>query len=427
MVTNERQYKITKAQAQKFLEAINNYDINNVINDGVHPLIAQAQLDQMRSEYDVLIGQLHEYDELSSGNFEDFGEASFEELPLVLIRARIARNWTQKEFAEKLDIKQQQVQRYESELYSSCKYSTLVRISKVLGLVIKESAALSNNLTQLMDGFPFNEVFNRGWFVDFGGSLSHAKRVKNNLIESFYINSGVTEQQISLHKKKVRKGGSLNEYALNAWQARVIYKTKLQKLHNKFNPSGMTVSWFKELAKLSVLHDGPVQAKNFLLSSGIHFIIEPHLQQTHLDGAAMCHPNGVTPIISCTLRHDRLDNFWFVLFHELAHLHLHFNSDGSVDYFDNDIDEFSNDIEKEADDFALNSLIPNDLWDGCLSRFSLDIDTVRQEAKNLQVHSSILAGRIRREQGNYLILNDAVGYGEVRKQFPNDCINVPAQ
>lgn len=427
MVTNERQYKITKAQAQKFLEAINNYDINNVIDDGVHPLIAQAQLDQMRSEYDVLVGQLHEYDELSSGDFKDFGEASFEELPLVLIRARIARNWTQKEFAEKLNIKQQQVQRYESELYSSCKYSTLVRISKVLGLVIKESATLENSLNQLKDGFPFNEVFNRGWFVDFGGSLSHAKREKDNLIESFYINSGVTEHQISLHKKKVRKGGSLNEYALNAWQARVIYKTKLQKLQNKFNPNTMTVSWFKELAKLSVRHDGPVQAKKFLLLSGIHFIIEPHLPQTHLDGAAMCHPNGETPIISCTLRHDRLDNFWFVLFHELAHLHLHFHADGPVDYFDNDIDEFSNDIEKEADDFALTSLIPNDLWDGCLSRFSLDIDTVRQEAKNLQVHPSILAGRIRRELGNYLILNEAVGYREVRKQFPSDCINVPVQ
>jgi len=119
-----------------------------------------------------------------------------------------------------------------------------------------------------------------------------------------------------------------------------------------------------------------------------------------------------------------IDWITFVLFHELAHLHLHFNSNGSIDYFDNDIDEFSNDVEKEADDFALNSLIPDDLWDGCLSRFSLDIDTVRQEAKNLQVHPSILAGRIRREQGNYLILNEVVGYGEVRKQFPNDYINV---
>lgn len=417
MITNERQYKITKAQAQKFLDAINSYDVDNVVEDGVHPMIAQAQLDQMKSEYEILVDQLNEYDELSSGDFEDFGETSFEELPLVMIKARIARNWTQKDLAEKLNIKQQQVQRYESEMYSSCKYSTLVKISNVLGLVITESATLSSGLKKHAENFPFNEVYKRGWFVDFGGSLSTAKRVKEDLVEAFYMNSGVTEQQLALHKKKVRTGSLVNEFALSAWQSRVLYKAKAQKLHNTFNPKTMTVEWFKELTKLSLFKDGPVQAKNFLLSCGIHFIVERHLQHTHLDGAAMKHSDGVTPIIACTLRHDRLDNFWFVLFHELAHLHLHFNSYNETDYFDNDIEKLSNDIEKEADEFALNSLIPSNLWDSCLSRFSLDLDAVRYEAKNLQVHPSILAGRIRKEQNNYMILNEAVGYGEVRRQF----------
>lgn len=417
MITNERQYKITKAQAQKFLDAIDKYDVDAVIETGVHPMIAQAQLDQMKSEYEILVDQVNEYDELSSGDFKDFGETSFEELPLVLIKARIAHNWTQKDLAEKLKIKQQQVQRYESEKYSSCKYSTLVRISKILGLVITENAILSNETKQLIDKFPFNEAFKREWFVDFGGSLNKAKRVKEDLIELFYMNSGVTEQQMALHKKKVRVGGVLNEFALSAWQARVIYKTKRQKLQNKFSPNIMTVEWFRELAKLSIYKDGPIQAMNFLTLSGIHFIVLRHLQQTHLDGAAMRHPDGVTPIIACTLRHDRLDNFWFVLFHELAHLHLHFNTYDEIDYFDYDIDKLSNDIEKEADEFALNSLIPSDLWESCLSRFSLDLDAVRYEAKNLQIHPAILAGRIRREQNNYMILNEAVGYKEVRWQF----------
>jgi len=417
MITNERQYKITKAQAQRFLDAINAFDMETVVNKGTHPKIAQAQLDQMKSEYKIFIDQLNDYDELSSGEFKNFGETTFEELPTLLIKARIARTWTQKELAEKLNIKQQQVQRYESELYSSCKYSTLVKIANVLGLVIKESATLADNPTQLAEKFPFNEAYKRGWFEDFGGSLGKAKHVKEKLIDSFYMNSGSTEQQLALHRKKERAGSIIDEYALSAWQARVMYKAKLQKLHSTFTKKVLTRDWFQKLAQLSQFNDGPVRARDFLHSSGIHFVVERHLEKTHLDGAAIRHPDGFTPIIACTLRHDRLDNFWFVLFHELAHVHLHFSTNEKVDFFDSKIDGASNDIETEADEFALNSLIPAKLWDTCLARFSQDVDAIRVEAKNFQIHPAILAGRIRKEQDNYMILNDAVGHGDVRRQF----------
>jgi len=32
---------------------------------------------------------------------------------------------------------------------------------------------------------------------------------------------------------------------------------------------------------------------------------------------------GDTPIVTLTLRHDRIDNFWFALLHELVHVHKH--------------------------------------------------------------------------------------------------------
>ncbi len=55
---------------------------------------------------------------------------------------------------------------------------------------------------------------------------------------------------------------------------------------------------------------------------GIHLILVSHLPKTYLDGAAMLMPNG-TPVIGLTLRHDRVDNFWFTLLHELAHVARH--------------------------------------------------------------------------------------------------------
>ncbi|NJL20730.1 MAG: hypothetical protein HC895_07860 [Leptolyngbyaceae cyanobacterium SM1_3_5] len=46
-----------------------------------------------------------------------------------------------------------------------------------------------------------------------------------------------------------------------------------------------------------------------------------HLPQTYLDGAALLLPDG-TPVVALTLRYDRIDNFWFVLLHELGHILL---------------------------------------------------------------------------------------------------------
>ena len=48
----------------------------------------------------------------------------------------------------------------------------------------------------------------------------------------------------------------------------------------------------------------------------------PHLPRTHLDGAALKSHEG-RPVIGLTLRYDRIDNFWFTLLHELAHVGLH--------------------------------------------------------------------------------------------------------
>ncbi len=65
----------------------------------------------------------------------------------------------------------------------------------------------------------------------------------------------------------------------------------------------------------------------------------------------------------------------------------------------------------------MNRLIPPAAWDSCLSRFALSEEAVRIDAEELGIHVSIIAGRIRRERGDYAILNNLVGQGHVRSQF----------
>jgi HTH-type transcriptional regulator/antitoxin HigA len=153
-----------------------------------------------------------------------------------------------------------------------------------------------------------------------------------------------------------------------------------------------------------------------LAEKGIALVIEPHLSGTHLDGAAMMAEAGY-PLVALTLRHDRLDNFWFVLFHEIAHIYLHLFDSTRFDFFDEDDGAELDPIEKQADNFALNTLIPEDKWELCLSRFSLSAEAVLLDAKNLRIGPSIVAGRIRKERNNYTILNELVGQKAVRSQF----------
>jgi HTH-type transcriptional regulator/antitoxin HigA len=338
----------------------------------------------------------------------------------LLVKARIARNLTQKDLANALGIKEQQVQRYESELYRSANLKTLSNIAETLGLHISESAVLSQgseNSIEIEQKLPFTEMFNRGWFEDFSGSLNAAKKKTSQLINQFVLSSGFTTEQLALHRKKVRANGKYSDDALLAWQTRVTYLSRKQKLYQTYNHNRLTKDWFKELAKLSQYPEGPILAKDWLIENGIHFIVEKHLSHTHLDGAAIRHPSGA-PIVALTLRHDRLDNFWFVLFHELAHIALHFPYKEDTDFFD-EADALADEIEAEADQFALDSLIPREKWETCLSRFSLNPEIVREEAKQLQIHPSILAGRIRHEQNDYMLLNDIVGHSDVRKHFQN--------
>ncbi len=68
MITNEQQFRIAKARMEKFKFSITNFDMESLVNSGTDRLIAQAQLDQLQSEYEILLEQIKEYQSLSSGS-----------------------------------------------------------------------------------------------------------------------------------------------------------------------------------------------------------------------------------------------------------------------------------------------------------------------------------------------------------------------
>lgn len=428
MITNERQYRITSAQLEKFRKVIDDFDIKSVIKQTKSKVLAKAELDALRSEYENLSMQLHEYETLKSGTIEILKASNLEELPSILIRARIAKGLSQRQLADVIGLKEQQIQRYEAEEYASANLPRLAEVAKALGLNISEVAEFrtvspgplvdTEKGDLAWDRFPVKEMYRRNWFEGFTGSLEEAIANAEELVRDFVENSLDNPIQ-SAARQRVRSGGIVDWYALLAWQCRIIglAKKNEKEVASKYKQKAITNEWLNKLAHISIEKDGPQKAVDYLHGSGIRLVIEPHLPQTHLDGAAFLLSDG-SPIIGMTLRYDRLDNFWFVLLHELIHVMKHLHKGDIESIFDN-LDEEANDIEKEADECAGEALIPESKWETALARYVQSKESITIFADELNINPAIVVGKIRREANNYIILKDMVGQGEVRKLFPS--------
>ena len=425
MITNEKQCKITCSQFKKMLEAKNELEPQLTQNKNNEQQLIKIQFEAIKSECEVLKQQIQEYDLLKSGEISKFTAKTFEELPLILIKARIAKGLSQGELAKLLSLKEQQIQRYESDLYSSVNLKRLSKIAEVLELEIDEIAEFRQKDDEdklPWNKFPIKEMYKRNWFFDFKESLDSALANGEYLIDEF-LKSASTEPIKAFNRTHSRINSTLDQYSLYAWQCRITWLAKNEKIQNKFTKKAITKNWLKGLVELSAAEDGPQQAKKYLASTGIHLIIEPHLPHTLLDGAALLLPDK-TPVIGMTLRYNRLDNFWFVLFHEIAHLHLHLFKLEINCFFDDLESETKNEkIEIEADEFTNEALIPNEIWETSIVRYVHSKSDIIDFAKQLNISAAIVAGRIRKETNNYTIYNDLIGQGDVRKNFPEVIFN----
>lgn len=198
-----------------------------------------------------------------------------------------------------------------------------------------------------------------------------------------------------------RASGKTDQNALLVWQAAVLTKASQNPPIGSFSKELIDKRFLRSIAKLSTHPQGPLRAINELSKQGIIVVIFPLLPGTFLDGAVMLL-EGKTPVIGLTLRHDRIDNFWFTLLHELAHLAKHFQILSTSDHvFFDELDlETDDEIEAEADTLAKKSLIPTRFARVCRKKFARteEIEGVSEEAG---VHVSIVAGRWQKENGDY--------------------------
>lgn len=268
-----------------------------------------------------------------------------------------------------------------------------------------------------LDELPYGDMIKRGWITPSGRGKDASRDAMRALLSQVGIRSpGTFFFKRTLHCGSRRPA---NKAALYAWLVRVLVLARKEKQGLlPFSPAKLTPETLREVAQLSWSERGPLLAREYLARLGVACVIEPHLPQTRLDGAAMLDEDG-TPVIGMTIRFDRLDNFWFTLLHELVHVYKHLRDSKHAFIDDTETVEDEDPKEVEANRLAGEAFIPRNQWmHSDAYRRRTDLVAIKEFAYRLRIHPAIVAGRIRRDTGNYRILTGALGSGEVRRLFP---------
>lgn len=254
----------------------------------------------------------------------------------------------------------------------------------------------------LLGGLPITEMIKRGWLA--AESVRNVPQVESALVKFFGVNS-VNEIEILPHAAKKTETFTPASPAQLAW----IYRVKeiaSEMLVAKYSPAAVR----NATALLRNLVSAPEEARKvprILAECGIRYVIVETLPSAKIDGVCFWL-NDKSPVIGMSLRHDRIDNFWFVLRHELEHvLRCHGRKAIMLDTElegeqagtgDNIIKE-----ERVANEAATNFCIPQERMDSFIARkapFFHERDILGL-ANTLQVHPGLIAGQLQYRTGRY--------------------------
>ena len=169
--------------------------------------------------------------------------------------------------------------------------------------------------------------------------------------------------------------------------------------------SASVKSAIKSLSKLLVSPDAARKVPRILTNAGIRFVIVEALPSTKIDGVCLWLDDK-SPVVGMSTRFDRIDNFWFVLRHELEHVVQ--NHGRSAAILDTNMERNRADLdlseeERVADSAAAEFCVPQAALERFISRKSpyFAERDILGFAKTLDIHPGLVAGQLQRNIGRY--------------------------
>lgn len=235
---------------------------------------------------------------------------------------------------------------------------------------------------------------------------------ENDLNSLYLLFSELNNKSLPLFKKSNTSNNSL----IFLWLSQITHKAKKKFLFENMRKfEGIDKEYLVQITKLSQDENILIELPNILKEKGIILLFEPTINDMKLDGTTFLLENG-TPVIGLTIRHKRLDNFWFTLLHELSHILLHYEELETPILDDLDIKN-QDIIELQANKLTKDSFVSMSEWRICTAKSNQKSEEVIKFANKLNIHPAIIAGLIRFEKNNYTLFNDIINTIDVREKI----------
>jgi len=256
----------------------------------------------------------------------------------------------------------------------------------------------------LFGDLPVTEMIKRGWLN--AESIRDVSTVESELLNFFGVDA-INDIEILPHAAKKTPTISEVTPAQLAWFYRVR-KIASEMIVAKYSKTALR----NAVKKLKLLLSAPENIRKvprILAESGIRFVIVETLSSAKIDGVCFWL-DDVSPAIGMSLRYDRIDNFWFVLRHEIEHVlcdHGRFAImiDAELEGEKAGQGDSVLEEERQANKAATNFCVPNNKVESFIARKSpyLKETDMLGLARTIQVHPGLVAGQIQHKTGKYNI------------------------
>ncbi len=240
---------------------------------------------------------------------------------------------------------------------------------------------------------PIKDMVKRGWIPD----TEDAEELEASL-KKFFGKASLDNITLHLAPRRTALIPELN-VAEKAWCFRARQLAASQVVAPYSEKALKPVK--AKLRKLAAYSKEARHVPKILADCGIRFLIVEPIPGVKIDGASFWLDEG--PAIAMSLRHDRIDGFWFTLMHEIAHIE---NGDAAVDSDLIDgtkgiaIRIVEDEAERIADQRAADSLVPTLELKSFIQRVGPHYPTTRiiQFANRMKIHPGIIVGQLQHRQ-----------------------------
>lgn len=263
---------------------------------------------------------------------------------------------------------------------------------------VRASDGLVARRARLYERFPVREMIKRGWIT----ATRNIEELESRFKAFFEINS-IEDEICFNHAAKKTHAAEPSTMLQLAWLFRAR-RLATETVVPKFSVKALEAA----LPKLQLLLSAPEETRRvaaILLECGVRFVAVEAIPGSKIDGACFWLPND-QPVIAVSLRMDRIDNFWFVLRHEVEHVRCGHGKEGYI--LDQDLDSMLSDtsiaeVERVANVAAQEFCVSQSELAGFMARVGpfYAEDRVVLFAQRLRVHPGLVVGQLQRRLQRY--------------------------